>query len=187
MSADDDITASRSPMNRRSFLSFLTVAAGAAAGALVGVPVVGRLLAPLRPPGDRDDESGAYRSVGPVASFDEDAPTRVGLAVTVRDGWTVTTQERAAWVVRTGPDSVRVMSVVCPHLGCAVKWAAQRGEFACPCHRSGFALDGARQHGPARRGLDELPTRIVAGDVQVKWVDYAANVAEKRPVGGESA
>ena len=179
-------------MNRRSFLSFLTVAAGAAAGALVGVPVVGRLLAPLRPePGSGDGaggtDGGTFRSVGPIASFEEDTPTRVGLPVTVRDGWTVTTQERAAWVVRTGPDSVRVMSVVCPHLGCAVKWAPRREEFACPCHASGFAIDGARKHGPARRGLDELPTRIVAGDVQVKWVDFVANVPEKRPVRGESA
>ena len=169
-------------MDRRSFLSFLTVAAGAVGGALVGVPLVGRLVAPLRPadPSQADD---GWHSLGKLSSFEAGRPTRVTFPVTARDGWAVTTQERAAWVVRDG-DATRVLSTVCPHLGCSVKWAAPKKEFGCPCHESGFAPWGERLHGPARRGLDELPTRIVGDDVQIRWVEYVANVADKRPVGG---
>jgi menaquinol-cytochrome c reductase iron-sulfur subunit len=171
-------------MDRRSFLSFITVAAGAVGGALVGVPLVGRLVSPLRAPDKAPDAaSEGYHSLGQLASFEEGRPTRVSFPVTVRDGWDVTTQERAAWVVRKG-DEVTVMSTVCPHLGCSVKWALQKSEFGCPCHESGFAPDGARLHGPARRGLDTLPMRIVGGDVQIQWVEYVANIAEKKPIGG---
>lgn len=167
-------------MDRRTFLSFITVAAGAVGGALVGVPLVGRLVAPLRTPEKSDD---GFHSLGKLESFESGKPARVTFPVIVRDGWDVTTQERAAWVVRTG-ETVAVLSTVCPHLGCSVKWALQKSEFGCPCHESGFAPDGARLHGPARRGLDALPVRVVGGDVQVQWVEYAANVADKRPLGG---
>ena len=170
-------------MDRRSFLSFVTVAAGAVGGALVGVPLLGRLASPLRapPPGTEDD---GWHSLGALDSFDTGKPTRVTFPVTVRDGWDVTTQERAAWVVRDAESAVKVLSTVCPHLGCSVKWAMQKKEFGCPCHESGFAPGGERLHGPARRGLDELPTRVVGNDVQIRWVEYVANVADKRPVGG---
>lgn len=168
-------------MDRRSFLSFLTVASGAVAGALVGVPLVGRVLAPLRKAPAADD---GYHSLGALDSFEPGKPVRVTFPVTVRDGWDVTTQERAAWVVKGSDGRVAVLSTVCPHLGCSVKWEARKDEFGCPCHESGFAATGERRHGPARRGLDALPTRVVGNDLQVRWVDYVANVAEQRPVGG---
>jgi menaquinol-cytochrome c reductase iron-sulfur subunit len=168
-------------MDRRSFLSALTVAAGAVGGALVGIPILGRVLAPLR--ASHEAAGGpTFHSLGPVDSFDAGAPTRVAFPVTVRDGWDVTVQERAAWVVKGKDGRIAVLSTVCPHLGCSVKWTA-RSEFGCPCHESGFAPDGARLRGPARRGLDELPSRVVAGDLQVQWVEYAANVAQKKPLG----
>ena len=47
------------------------------------------------------------------------------------------------------------LSGVCPHLGCAVGWEGK--SFLCPCHDSRFGVDGARQTGPAQRGLDPLP------------------------------
>lgn len=168
-------------MDRRTFLSALTVAAGSLAGALVGVPLVGRLLAPLRATPPADD---GYHALGALESFPPGEPVRVTFPVTRRDGWEVTTQERAAWVIRGKDGNVAVLSTICPHLGCSVRWAAAKDEFGCPCHESGFALDGARRHGPARRGLDALPTRIVGDELQVQWMEYVANVADKRPIGG---
>ena len=168
-------------MQRRTFLSLLAGAVGAAAAAVAGIPVVGHVLAPLKRAGAGGEKP--WLPLGPLTSFQRDAPTRVAVPVSVTDGWATTTEQRAAFVVRTGDAEAVVLSATCPHLGCGVKWKAEGGEFACPCHASGFALDGERKHGPARRGLDPLPVRVVGGDVEIQWVDYAANVAERRPIG----
>ena len=168
-------------MERRRFLSLVTAAAGAASAALVAVPLIGHVLAPLRRKGGPAEE--AWLPLGDLSQFPAGAPHRVSIRVPVRDGWEMTATERAAWVVRTGDDEAVVFSSVCPHLGCSVKWVVPATQFECPCHSSGFALDGARMKGPARRGLDALPSRVVAGSLEIQWVEYAANIAECRPVG----
>jgi Rieske Fe-S protein len=171
-------------VDRRRFLSTVTLAASAALGVLLSVPLLGRLLGPLR--GDGAAASG-WRSIGPLTGFSGDAPTRVALPVLVQDGWVRKTTQQAAWVLRTGADAVRVFSTACPHLGCSVKWSAGAGHFECPCHESAFARDGDRLHGPARRGLDDLPVRVVGGEVEVRWVEFETGLAERRPLGGEPA
>ena len=168
-------------MDRRRFLALVAVASGAIASAAVGIPIIGQLLAPLRRKAVAPGED--FQSLGPLTSFPEGTPQRVALSVVVEDGWETSRQDRSAWVVREG-EKVRVLSTVCPHLGCSVKWEAPAGAFKCPCHESAFSPEGAYKHGPARRSMDELPTRISAGDVQARWVDYVANVAERRPVDG---
>jgi Rieske Fe-S protein len=50
-----------------------------------------------------------------------------------------------------------------------VSWEQTRNRFSCPCHDSFFAPDGSRLSGPARRGLDALPTRVQNGKLQVQY------------------
>jgi menaquinol-cytochrome c reductase iron-sulfur subunit len=169
-------------MDRRTFLSVATAAAGAVTGILVGIPILGSVLAPLR---RRATDAGPpWIPLGSVGTFDGGKPQRVSIPVTVEDGWETTTNERAAWVVRGAAGDVKVFSGVCPHLGCSVKWLQEHAQFGCPCHESGFTPQGARLKGPARRGLDELPTRVTGDQLEIQWVDYVANVADKKPVGG---
>jgi Rieske Fe-S protein len=104
--------------------------------------------------------------------------------VTARDGWTERTDVQTVWVLRPQEDAIQVLTAICPHLGCSVQWKAARGAFACPCHDSEFAPDGARRHGPARRGMDPLPVRITHGEVQVRWVEFVAGAAERRTTDG---
>lgn len=58
-------------------------------------------------------------------------------------------------VARLG-GALRVLSALCPHLGCTVQPAG--GGFACPCHGSTFTLSGGLTQGPALSDLDQLPT-----------------------------
>jgi menaquinol-cytochrome c reductase iron-sulfur subunit len=169
-------------MERRTVLSLLTGAAGALAAAIVAIPLVGPLLNPLR----RAVRSSPnpWLALGALESFPIGQPTRVSVPVTITDGWTTTTEERAAWVLRQEPSGAVVFTGACPHLGCSVKWRGAASQFECPCHDSGFAADGARKAGPARRGLDALPSRVEGGRLEIQWEDYAANVAEKRALGG---
>jgi cytochrome b6-f complex iron-sulfur subunit len=46
------------------------------------------------------------------------------------------------------------LSLVCPHLGCTVEQGSSG--FACPCHGSTFAPDGAPLTGPANTHLPSL-------------------------------
>ena len=171
-------------MDRRRFLSLTTAAASAVTGVLLGIPLVGRLLAPLSSGGSGPSP---WRAVGTLKAFGLNTPVRVAFPVLVQDGWVQKTTQQAAWVVRTGEKAVRVLSTVCPHLGCSVNWKAEHDEFACPCHDSGFSKDGARQHGPARRGLDELPVRLVGDQVEIRWLEFEPGIEERRTVGGSEA
>jgi cytochrome b6-f complex iron-sulfur subunit len=59
------------------------------------------------------------------------------------------------------------VSQVCTHLGCRVPWCSSAQWFECPCHGSRFNQVGELQRGPAPRGLDRYPVRVVDGQVVV--------------------
>lgn len=56
----------------------------------------------------------------------------------------------------------------CTHLGCAVPYDENQGQFHCPCHGSSFNDVGEVTGGPAPRPLDTFPITIRGGEV---WVD----------------
>jgi cytochrome b6-f complex iron-sulfur subunit len=55
----------------------------------------------------------------------------------------------------------------CPHLGCAVPWDEELGNFNCPCHTSFFSIQGEVLSGPSPRPLDYFPVEIRGGEVFV--------------------
>lgn len=69
-------------------------------------------------------------------------------------------------VMREGKDSLavyndgktlHVLSPVCPHAGCYVKFNRAEKSWDCPCHGSRFAGDGTLLSGPAVSDLSKLP------------------------------
>jgi len=87
-----------------------------------------------------------------------------------------------------GAPAFRVLSGVCPHLGCAVSWqAGDAPGWLCPCHASTFGEDGALVPGrenPSPRGLDPLPWRLAAGGgVEVQWIRFAIGTPERKAIG----
>jgi glycine/D-amino acid oxidase-like deaminating enzyme/nitrite reductase/ring-hydroxylating ferredoxin subunit len=46
-----------------------------------------------------------------------------------------------------------VVSPICPHMGCVVRWNDAERTWDCPCHGSRFAGDGTLISGPAEVGL----------------------------------
>ena len=61
----------------------------------------------------------------------------------VRDG----AKKQAAY--RHDDGTLHVVSAVCTHLGCQVKWNGAERSWDCPCHGSRFHWDGSVLHGPA--------------------------------------
>jgi Rieske Fe-S protein len=175
MAADDP--------DRRKFLKVTTCALGAGAGLALVIPTLRLIAAP----------SGANTVTGPSEPLDLGLVDRLRLgsepkkveviAPMVKDAWTAARDVvlGAAYLTRTG-DKIEALSAVCPHLGCAVGWDAAAKNFLCPCHDSRFAADGARQTGPAERGLDPLPVTVKDGRLQLTWVRYRAGGSSREPV-----
>lgn len=65
-------------------------------------------------------------------------------------------------------DGILALWQKCTHLGCAVPWVEEEGQFHCPCHGSLFDKFGEVTGGPAPRPLDIFPVSIKSGEV---WVD----------------
>lgn len=65
----------------------------------------------------------------------------------------------------------------CTHLGCAVPWVEEEGQFHCPCHGSLFNPLGEVIGGPAPRPLDFFPLTVRSGEV---WVDTGTPIERDR-------
>jgi menaquinol-cytochrome c reductase iron-sulfur subunit len=140
-------------VSRRAFLSRITLGATGVMAALVGLPIIGYLLAPLF----REPQAD-FVAVGRVGDF----PVGQTKLVSVRDpsplAWAGQTAETALWVRRredTGPRMFQVFNVNCTHLGCPVNWQADAEIFLCPCHGGVFYADGTVAGGPPPRPLFE--------------------------------
>jgi cytochrome b6-f complex iron-sulfur subunit len=88
---------------------------------------------------------------------------RVTLPETLSAGQPFVPPGRSVALYRDG-DGTYAISLVCTHLGCIVKAAADG--FECPCHGSRFAATGTVTQGPAPRALDWLHVQESGG----QWV-----------------
>jgi menaquinol-cytochrome c reductase iron-sulfur subunit len=158
-------------------LGLLLVVVPFAAGFLV-------LIDPLR----RKGASGQFLRVAPLDAVPDDGRPRQFPVVVERrdDAWNRyrDVPVGAVWLRRTaGGDTVEAFNVICPHLGCSIGYAADRNEFACPCHTSAFALDGQTLSGPSPRGMDTLECRIDEQngrrEVWVKFENFYTGRADK--------
>lgn len=79
---------------------------------------------------------------------------------------TVSTKWKAqfgVWIVNTevdGKQVVAALSTVCTHLGCTPNWLEGEQKFKCPCHGSGFYINGINFEGPAPRPLERMGIRL---------------------------
>lgn len=169
--ADGDVT-------RRGFLGW---AAGLLAGLgslFVAIPLVGSIVANVQP-----KSSEAFVTVGDVTGLKPDEPQAFPFLDQVTDAYLREQVPRMTWVVKHPDGAVIAYSPICPHLGCEFFWDAATRRFICPCHGSEWSVDGQILHGPTPRPMDTLPSRIVNGALQVRWVQYQTGTSQKIPVG----
>jgi cytochrome b6-f complex iron-sulfur subunit len=71
---------------------------------------------------------------------------------------------RGIWIVHTdsydGRNIIYALSSVCTHLGCTPNWLDAEQKFKCPCHGSGFYINGINFEGPAPRPLERVGLRV---------------------------
>ncbi len=61
---------------------------------------------------------------------------------------------QGVWIVHQTDGQLVAISTTCTHLGCIPNWMASDQKFKCPCHGSGFYMDGVNFEGPAPRPLE---------------------------------
>ncbi len=169
-------------MTRRGLLAWASSAIAAALGAAVALPAFAFFTFPAR---RRTVEGGDEPiDVGAIDALPDGKPVRVPVvAARLRDAWVALNGVTlgAVWLTRRGTE-VAALSTVCPHAGCAVDWDPAAKNFACPCHDSVFAADGARLSGPAPRAMDRLDCAIDNGRVRVTWRRFRPGVPSKEPL-----
>ena len=139
--------------DRRDFLSWVLMWIGTALGYGLGAVFFLKYLVPM-------GAKVRYREMY-AGSLNE---LKVGESKKIR------TPSGDTFLMARTSDGVRVLSDVCPHLGCRVHWQADTRTFYCPCHQGVFTDEGVAIKGPpadAGQRLARLETVIRGGAVYV--------------------
>lgn len=62
------------------------------------------------------------------------------------------------WIVNLQPNENKLVAIstICTHLGCIPNWLAGDQKFKCPCHGSGYYINGVNFEGPTPRPLERF-------------------------------
>jgi menaquinol-cytochrome c reductase iron-sulfur subunit len=149
-------------------------------GALLSVPLIRFALFPLlrRTTEVKDSPVGALTDFSSVTD-----PVMRIIQIEQVDGWRKAVSEKAVYVTKDSQGQFRVLTSICPHLGCTVPWNKEKNQFVCPCHGATFAADGTRVSGPSLRGMDTLETSILDGQLLVRFQYFRQLVSDKQVIG----
>src|ERR1700686_4292199 len=177
----DGPAAPGSPLeNRRSFLGALMGVGSVFVGGLLSVPLIRFALFPLL----RRTTELKSSSVGAISEFSSlTEPVLRTIQIEQVDGWRKAVSEKAVYITKDQQGKLRVLTSVCPHLGCTVPWNKEKNEFMCPCHGATFSPDGTRVSGPSQRGMDTLETSVQDGQLLVRFQYFRQLVSDKEVIG----
>ena len=166
--------------SRRSFLAALLGVGAVFVGALLSVPLIRFALFPLI----RRTTELKGSPVGELSEFTSSSePVMRTIQIEQVDGWRKAVSEKAVYVTKDSQGQLRVLTSICPHLGCTVPWNKEKKEFICPCHGGTFAPDGSRVSGPSLRGMDTLETSIENRQLLVQFQYFRQLVSDKEVIG----
>jgi menaquinol-cytochrome c reductase iron-sulfur subunit len=122
--------------------------------------------------------------VGTLTEFSSlTEPVMRTIQIELVDGWRKAISAKAVYVTKDSQGRLRVLTSVCPHLGCTVPWNKVKNQFVCPCHGATFSADGTRVSGPSLRGMDTLETTVQDGQLQVRFQYFRQLVSDKEVIG----
>ena len=166
--------------NRRSFLAALLGIGSMLVSGLLSVPLIRFVLFPLL----RRTTELKQSPVGGMSDFSTlTAPVMRTIQIEQVDGWRKAVSEKAVYVTKDAAGKLRVLTSICPHLGCTVPWNKEKNQFVCPCHGATFAADGTRVSGPSLRGMDTLETTVQDGQLMVSFQYFRQLVSDKEVIG----
>lgn len=148
--------------DRRSFHARLSMILSSVIGAMITLPGIGFVLAPLFKKTPQQ-----WRSVGKVDAFKQGGTVLVEFEDPSPVPWAGVTAKTAAWLRRVDDTTFIAFSINCRHLGCPVRWVEKAGLFMCPCHGGVYYSDGTVAGGPPPEPLYRYQVRVRDGDVEI--------------------
>lgn len=154
---------SNGKLSRRDLMKAAIAGIGGLIGASIALPAIGFIVGPAL-----KQAADTWIRLGPVNKVEPDNPTLFKTTIDTQTGWINTQEEVSAYVLTENGQDFVVMSNICTHLGCRVRWIAEQQGFYCPCHNGVFAKDGTVVSGPPPRPLDRFETKVEAGVLFIK-------------------
>ncbi len=134
---------SKRSLNRRDFFSYLSVGWIIFTAASLGILTL------------------IFRFTFPNVNFEPEMEFIAGVPANYATG----VDERwkamyGVWMVKNEGKLV-AFSVICTHLGCIPNWLPSELKFKCPCHGSGYYMNGINFEGPAPRPLERYKISLM--------------------------
>jgi menaquinol-cytochrome c reductase iron-sulfur subunit len=152
-------------INRRRFLEKLSIALAGFCATVVGIPLIGFVIAPLF-----RKVPEQWVTLGKVNDFQIGKTVSVTVVNPSSLPWAGITAKSAVWLRRESDTSFIAFSANCTHLGCPVRWMEGAGLFMCPCHGGVYYKDGNVAAGPPPLPLVRYGVRIKNGEVKISSV-----------------
>lgn len=150
-------------VTRRRFFETLSVGLGGVCATMLGVPVVGFVIAPLF-----RKMKDSWISVGKIDDFEIGKTVNVPFPDPSPLPWAGITAKGAAWLRRESRGQFTAFSVNCTHMGCPVRWLPDAELFMCPCHGGVYYRDGSVAAGPPPKPLVRFEVRVTNDRVEIK-------------------
>jgi menaquinol-cytochrome c reductase iron-sulfur subunit len=150
-------------ITRRRFLEKLCIGLSGVCAAILGIPVVGFVVAPIF-----RKTTGKWISVGNISDYEIGKTVSVTITDPSSLPWAGITAKSALWLRRVNDAEFTAFSVNCTHLGCPVRWLQDADLFMCPCHGGVYYNDGTVAAGPPPKPLIRYDVRTANGQVQIK-------------------
>ena len=160
--------------SRRSFFTWLIVAAAGVIGISLAVPLSGYVVSPALKRRER-----RWVDAGPVSDLPVGEPAQRDLVMTIPDGYMEVAAVKGIWALRRATNEVTVYSPICTHLGCGFRWDRSARRFKCPCHGSEYDPEGKVVAGPAPRPLDRLPVKVENGHLLVQYKEFKSGTTRQ--------
>jgi quinol---cytochrome c reductase iron-sulfur subunit, bacillus type len=150
-------------VGRGNFMKMTIAGIGGLIGIVYAIPSIAYVLGPAL-----QKATSEWIPLGSVSKVETGVPTLFKTTLQTQTGWISNEEEFSAYVLTEDGQSYIVMSNICTHLGCRVRWIDEKGNFYCPCHNGVFARNGTVVSGPPPRPLDRYENKVENGVLYVK-------------------
>ncbi|OGO27696.1 MAG: hypothetical protein A2W33_01870 [Chloroflexi bacterium RBG_16_52_11] len=143
-------------INRRGFLSIATWSISGLISLMMGIPAIAFVLGPAF--AKKKDPS--WTRLGSINKLELGTPTLFKANLIREAGWLVEEEKIGVYVLTDNGRDFIAMSNICTHLGCRVRWIADKEIFLSPCHNGVFDREGKVISGPPPRPLDRYEVKV---------------------------
>ncbi len=150
-------------LKREGFLKVAILGIGGFIGLSLGIPAVGYIISPAQ----IDNQAQVWIRVGSTSKVEVGTPTLFKIKTKQTTGWISTEEELSFYVLTEDGRNYIVMSNICTHLGCRVRWIAEKDQFFCPCHNGVFNKTGDVVSGPPPKPLNRFKVKVENDQIYV--------------------